>query len=347
MSKGIKDENLVNWESQLSEYLMPDGTYFLDNASCKMLTNEEEHLLSITRKKFWGNTSATHGRGRATKEKFVESTRHIATELGVHYDGLIINSGATESLGLVVYNVLNIDGGLCYPEHEHPAILSAIKSAENLGKESVALSTNPTLDEIEEALKSGFSTFICSHIHSELGLVRPLKQIAELTRKYHGKFICDITQSFGKVSFEEYKGCDVVLASVAKFSGLLGCGFVADYTGLIQDWIIRGTQDKRAGSVDFAAWIFVSKLLTMKRRPIDWRSRWTFLNKKLLQDKGCLVDVGPSCGWILNVNLPLPFHQGASKKLSFSKGAACQEGVLSGAYQNCYKSPENIIRLSF
>ena len=91
----------------------------------------------------------------------------------------------------------------------------------------------------------GKSLFAVMHSSNEIGIVHPIKEVAEIVHRNGGYVLCDAASSLGKVPID-VKDLDVdfLTASGNKIGALKGAGFVYIKKGINIDPIIIGIQEK-------------------------------------------------------------------------------------------------------
>ncbi len=78
-----------------------------------------------------------------------------------------------------------------------------------------------TLTCMEDALKQGASTLICTHVSNVFGYILPLEQISDLCRRYHVPLIVDAAQSAGALELD-FSRLEAQFLAMPGHKGLLG-----------------------------------------------------------------------------------------------------------------------------
>lgn len=332
----------------LNRYKTPEGVYYLDNASCRLLRDEVLEDLQKILSDYSGNISGPHPVANKVNEEFQKSLFRIADNFGCQKNEVVCTSGATESISIVARNCVDRQLKVAFCENDHPAIENACKEIHAFGGEVSILPMLPSCEDFRQALERGTDVIFVSHVHSELGHVRQISEFLSLCREYGATLICDFTQSLGHIDIASID-FDIGLASAQKSGGLPGLGVLIDKTGFARIPLFQNGSagELRPGTLNYSGFIHWSRTIGLFSPSIRWRQHWSEINCLLFDGKASLVSIPHSCDWILNARLGLQDQSAYSKKVCWSKGTACKHGVLSSAFSNLYHNPEEIIRLSF
>lgn len=149
----------------------------------------------------YGNPSSQHSVGRDAETAINNVRKTFKKYLPEHE--IVFTSGATESNKIII-EAFGKCG--CYSKFEHDSIY---KRCQLFSK---------TIDR-------KYDLFCCQYINGETGNVI----IGDVAHFPKGNFLwlCDATQSIGKVTFDRFKDADFITGSAHKFGGLKGTGFLA------------------------------------------------------------------------------------------------------------------------
>jgi cysteine desulfurase len=185
--------------------------------------------------------SVSHAMGRHAATACQHAIESLATRLGTSAELVLVTSGATES------NNLAIDGVLRHPRQrrrhiiafasEHPAVLDPVARLEREGYRVTVLPVlsqdhadcgQVDLELFEQSLCDDTALVSVMWANNEIGVIQPMKRIAELVHKAGALLHCDATQAVGRlpVSLED-TGIDLLSASAHKFYGPKGVGLLA------------------------------------------------------------------------------------------------------------------------
>jgi cysteine desulfurase len=348
---------------------------YLDNAATTVLDPQVLEVMTPYLLNFYGNPSSAHFAGREAKAAIEQARKEIAQLVGAKSARLIFTSGATESNNLVfkfAKRDLGIQKVIISPL-EHHSVSYAAKFI--FGEEVLELKHHPNglpdLGHLEQLLaQNPHSLVSVMHINNEIGLVNPIKEIANLCKTYQSLFHSDTVQSIAhqKVNMEEL-GIDFMISSAHKYHGPKGIGFLAfssDFKLTSDQW--GGTQEKglRAGTENVASIVGMAAALKLVNQHFDtdWQhliELKNYLVQKLKNIDGITFNADsdkiegflPS---ILNISLPqnrfdeMTLFNLDIQGIAISGGSACASGAVKGSHvlSYLYEGQKNIaLRISF
>lgn len=208
---------------------------YFDNAASTPLYPDVIDCMSTAMINVYGNPSAIHSKGREAKVLIEESRNIIAKNIGAKPSEIIFTSGGTEAINTLLNGFVISLGvkNILTSSIEHPAILNTLKSISQYKDVNIHfLHLNDkgriNLEEIEAFLKTNTETLVClMNVNNEIGIINPVKEIAEIAKQHNAFFISDTVQSLGKieVNVKEVK-FDAIVCSAHKFHGPKGIGFI-------------------------------------------------------------------------------------------------------------------------
>lgn len=195
-----------------------------------------------------GNANAHHQAGAAAKAAINEATRSIARCLGAPPAGIIYTSGASEANNLAVKGLAAL--GRAAGRHilstplEHSSVSGSLEALQKQGYEVELLDILPdgTVDlaDLKKRLRPDTVLVAVTAVDSELGVVQPIAEIAELLKAYPNcHFHVDATQAVGKTPVQ-FEGMDTMSLTAHKFYGLNGIGVLVKRLGLALPPLIHG-----------------------------------------------------------------------------------------------------------
>ena len=195
-----------------------------------------------------GNANSRHQAGRDAKLVIDHATQSIAGLLSAQPAEVIYTSGASEANNFALKGLAKLSRHL--GKHiistplEHSSVSGTLTALQEQGYEIdlVDIRRDGTIDleHLKELLRPDTIAVAVTLVDSELGVVQPVAEIAELLKdRPHCHFHVDATQAVGKlpVSFD---GIDTMSLTAHKFYGLNGIGVLVKRRGLALEPLIHG-----------------------------------------------------------------------------------------------------------
>ena len=195
-----------------------------------------------------GNANAHHQAGAAAKAAINEATRSIARCLGAPPAGIIYTSGASEANNLAVKGLAALGGTagrhILSTPLEHSSVSGSLEALQKKGYEVELLDilSDGTVDlaDLKKRLRPDTVLVAVTAVDSELGVMQPIAEIAELLKAYPNcHFHVDATQAVGKIPVQ-FEGMDTMSLTAHKFYGLNGIGVLIKRLGLALPPLIHG-----------------------------------------------------------------------------------------------------------
>lgn len=199
-------------------------------------------------RRYPGNANAHHQAGVAAKAAINEATRSIARCLGAPPAGIIYTSGASEANNLAVKGLAALGGvagrHILSTPLEHSSVSGSLEALQKQGYEVELLDilSDGTVDlaDLKKRLRPDTVLVAVTAVDSELGVVQPIAEIAELLKAYPNcHFHVDATQAVGKIPVQ-FEGMDTMSLTAHKFYGLNGIGVLVKRLGLALPPLIHG-----------------------------------------------------------------------------------------------------------
>jgi len=183
---------------------------YLDYAATTPVRPEVlEAMLPFLTEQGFGNPSSAHRFGRAARAGIEQARREIAHAVGAEPNQVIFTSGGTEAdnLGIVGASLAARAQGaaMCavVSAIEHKAILAAAHAVCALGGREVVLPVDSTgrvdLGALDSALADRPAVVSIMWVNNEVGIIQPVRDIAERCRAAGVPFHTDAVQAFGKL----------------------------------------------------------------------------------------------------------------------------------------------------
>jgi cysteine desulfurase len=212
----------------------------------------------------FGNASSIdHEYGDRAEAAVKQAAKHLANLVGASPREIIWTSGATESINLAIQGSLSP-----HPEKpyriallplEHKAVLDTCKALEQRGwAELIYLKVDENgridLDFLEQVCERGLSLLCIMAANNEIGNIYPIQAIGQIALRYRIPFLCDGSQSVGKIplNFEEW-GITYLAISAHKLYAAKGVGALVVRKGYHLEPLIFGgghQQGMRSGTLN-------------------------------------------------------------------------------------------------
>ena len=221
---------------------------YLDYSANTPVDEEVLQCFCEAERRYPGNANAHHQAGTAAKAAINEATRSIARCLGAPPAGIIYTSGASEANNLAVKGLAAL--GSTTSRHilstplEHSSVSGSLEALQKQGYEVELLDicSDGTVDlaDLKNRLRPDTVLVAVTAVDSELGVVQPIAEIAELLKAYPNcHFHVDATQAVGKIPVQ-FEGVDTMSLTAHKFYGLNGIGLLLKRRRLALDPLIHG-----------------------------------------------------------------------------------------------------------
>jgi cysteine desulfurase len=140
------------------------------------------------------------------------------------------------------------------------------------------ITSNGTIDleHLKRLLREDTILVALCAVDSELGVVQPIQQVAEVLKDYPNcRLHVDCTQAIGKIDFS-FEGIDTASFTAHKFYGLNSCGILYKREGVVIEPLIHGgksTTIYRSGTPDLAMAVAMEKALELAIINLEERSK--------------------------------------------------------------------------
>lgn len=231
----------------------------LDNAATSCYREVDDIIIdTITNamKSLWYNPSSLYANG--IKEEINKCRKNIASFIGAKPDEIIFTSSASESNNMAIRGWSDEiwmktfkTPYIITTKIEHKSILKLVEESNmdaivkycNVGKNGVV-----DCESLERVLSICGNEPVLVSVHfanNEIGVIQPIKEIADLVHRYKGILHCDATQALGKIPINvEEIGVDLLSVSGHKISPVLkGIAFLYKKNSINIQPLIFGVQE--------------------------------------------------------------------------------------------------------
>ncbi len=172
-----------------------------------------------------GNSHSMHAMGRQSRQIMQKAKQRIADCFGIDGKGVILTSGATESIYTLVFS---ISGHIVSSVLEHSAVREALQSREKpvtilspeAGKGSIAL------QQIMAACRPDTEAIVLNAANHETGICNPILEIAEWAQIHDILLIVDAVGLVGKKKWQQLPGRVALILSGHKIHAPVGIGAI-------------------------------------------------------------------------------------------------------------------------
>jgi len=202
-----------------------------------------------TETNFYGNVMSTHKLGKDAHEQMRRATEGIASLLGVDTNEIIYTSGASEANNLAIKGIIkayeHVGKHILSTPLEHPSVSGTLASLTSKGYEiellKILQNGRIDLEYLEGAIRTDTVLICVSVVDSELGVIQPIDEIAQIVAKYRNCHLhIDAAQAMGKVSFSIPDGVSTLCFTPHKFYGLCGVGVLIKRENVVLEPLIHG-----------------------------------------------------------------------------------------------------------
>lgn len=293
------------------------------------------------------NASSVHYYGRTGKSIIQLARLNIANLINTKSENIIFTSSATEAINLLFGSFKEI----IVSSIEHLAVLNSSKSDLFIPVGPSGVIDLNYLEKLLKEVSKGNQEILVSvmMVNNETGVIQPIKQVVDLTRKYGGLIHCDAAQALGKIKIDfEELGLDFLTISGHKIGAPTGIGaLIFNNNFNLSPQILGGGQENgiRAGTENILGIRgFGEAASIMSKMPENNFSKVNFfkdyLYNKIRELRPDTIFFGQEAERVCNTLLmALPNTPGdlALMKLdlenfSVSSGSACSSGKISKSH---------------
>jgi len=207
---------------------------YLDHAATTPVDRRVlEAMWPFFREQYGNASSNLHAYGWIAAEAVSKAREQVAGLIGCIPEEIIFTSGATESLNLAIRGVAEtyaMKGNhiiTCVTEHR--AVLDTCDALEKKGmvitKLQVDANGQINIDHLRDAITPKTILIALMHANNETGVIHPINEIGKIAKENEVLFLCDASQSAGKISLDVKESeVDLLTLSAHKLYGPKGVG---------------------------------------------------------------------------------------------------------------------------
>jgi cysteine desulfurase len=322
----------------------------------------------------FGNASSTdHTYGDRAEDAIKQSANHVATLINATPREIIWTSGATESINLAIQGSLSPNPTkphrIALLPIEHKAVLDTCQALEKRGwAELVYLKIDSQgrldLNHLEQVCQYGLSLLCVMAANNEIGNIYPIQSIGQIAQRHNIPFLCDASQTVGKIPLDfEAWGITYLAISAHKLYGLKGVGALIVRRGHHLEPLMFGgghQQGMRSGTLNVPGIVGLGEAcrlrqLEMVEDECAIACKRDRLQQMLLGQIPSLVINGDTANRLAgNLHISIPGIPNSAiiarirHRLAISTGSACSSGVEAPSHVlQALKLPEAVIEGAF
>jgi len=209
-----------------------ENIYFDNNATTQIDERVLDAMLPFLTVNF-ANASSTHHLGLKANEGVKNARVQVADLICAEENEIIFTSGSTESINIALKGVAENYSAkgkhIVTVSTEHYAVLGTCKYLESKGYEITYLTVNSfgliDLNELKNVLRADTILVCVMYANNEIGVIQPVKEIAQLAHDAGALYMCDSTQAVGKIEIDvDALGIDLLCMSGHKMYAPKGVG---------------------------------------------------------------------------------------------------------------------------
>lgn len=205
---------------------------YLDYAATTPVDDDVLDTFNKVTKEYIGNPNSLHKLGIASKKLIEASTKQIASILNVKESEIIYTSGASEANNMAIKGIAfkykNRGCHIITTRLEHSSVIAPLSYLQQMGYEIDFVNLDETgrvdLNHLSKLIREDTILVSISSVNSEVGVIQPIKEIAELLQRYPKVYFhSDVTQAIGKININ-LGLIDLASFSAQKIYGMKGIG---------------------------------------------------------------------------------------------------------------------------
>ena len=234
---------------------------YADNAATTPLSPRAFEAMRPYLTAFWGNASQPYRAGRQARKALEQARCAIAEAIGAEAEEIFFTSGGTESDNWAIRCAGDFTRPMIQVSPvEHHAVLNACKGFQT---EFLHVDREGVVFPQEIAQNARIVSVMLAQ--NELGVLEPVKDLAEKAHLQGALFHCDAVQAMGHAKIDvRALGIDLLSASAHKFNGPRGTGFLYVRSGTPITPLLRGGSQEsglRAGTENLASVVGMAEAL--------------------------------------------------------------------------------------
>lgn len=290
----------------------------------------------------FGNPHSPHRWGFEANAAVAMAREQVAALLGGRAADISFTGGATESVNWALKGIVTAPGQtrrrIVTLATEHSCVLA---TAEYLGSVGASVTVLPVdgdglvdLGDVEAAMSDDVAIVSAMLVNNEIGVVQPIRAIADLAHAHGALMHCDASQGFGKLPCTvDELGVDLLSLTAHKLYGPKGIGALYRRPGVVLTPLLHGggQEEGRSGTLAPALCVGLGEAARIASESMATdRLHAEALRDRLLAglDHGYRINGSMTARWPGNLNLSFDGVDGARllpalRGIAVSSGSAC------------------------
>lgn len=221
-------------ERKVGRLMRIGNAIYMDYQSTTPLAPEAKAaMLPYMEEKFGNPHSSSHRFGWEAGAAIDVARGQLAALAGVQPEEILFTSGATEANNMAIKGLalgrMGKPGKILTAATEHSCVLESVRASQRFGHAVELLPVEPDglldLDALKEALSADVFLVSVMLVNNEVGVIQPLKEIADIVHGAGALLHCDAAQALGKLPLHDLTNvCDLMSFSAHKVYGPKGIG---------------------------------------------------------------------------------------------------------------------------
>jgi cysteine desulfurase len=196
--------------------------YYFDHNATTPVSPEVFQAMAPLMTTVFGNASSIHQFGQEARGELDRARRSVAAMLGAKAEEIIFTGGGTEADNMAIFGA---GGHVVTTTVEHPAVLQAAQQLPEVTFVNVDGRGVVDPQAVRAAIRPDTKVISVMHVNNELGVIQPLREIAEIAHEAGVLFHSDGVQAMGKIPVNVGElGVDLYSISAHKIYGPKGMG---------------------------------------------------------------------------------------------------------------------------